>query len=82
MASRGVASTGPVGLPKAVATNCDGVGTRGKCKLFYMFSESPSESRASSYSPFRDQVTWRAFTFKSLLEFFGLEEGFVVKLLG
>lgn len=53
MASRGVASTGPLGLPKMVATNCDGVGTWGKCKFFHIFMEDPSESRASLYSPFQ-----------------------------
>lgn len=52
MASWGV---GTVGLPKASATKTEGlgdrVGTRGKSKLFYMFSEGASESRASSCSP-------------------------------
>lgn len=47
MASRGVASTGPLGLPKALATRTeelgDGMGTGGKSKLSYMFSEGPPD---------------------------------------
>lgn len=79
-----MAPTGPLGLPKALATRTeelgDGVGTKDKSKLS-VFSKGPSDPEQARIAHFRDQGTWSAFTFKSLPELFGLEEGLAMKLV-
>lgn len=85
MASRPVASTGPVGLPKAQLPGLRSWVMEGasgaKANSFICSVKAYYSSEQAHIAHFRDWVTRSVFTFKRLLMVSDLEEGLVAKLL-